>query len=288
MPLNLSNSRGGDGKGRIDPEAWHNGSYDLVAGPGGWLYVAWTEYDGPLWFSRSMDGGRSFSSPRQLAGGPGSPPARAPALALGGDGTLYLAWTLGDQPAADIQLARSKDGGASFSAAQAVAASRGYSDAPRLAVDAKGVLHLAFAEFEAGPFSRPQVRYTQSADGGRTFVPARVLSAELPHPYIGAGYPSLRIDAAGRLVVLADLFDHERNRPQGLGMAVSTDGGRDFSRLVPVPHSVDPRGGRNGSTQGLLMDKLAVGADGRVVVVNSALKEGSHSRVWLMRGTLGR
>jgi hypothetical protein len=36
------------------------------------------------------------------------------------------------------------------------------------------------------------------------------------------------------------------------------------------------------------MDKLAVGADGRVVVVNSAFREGSHSRVWLMRGTLGR
>jgi hypothetical protein len=49
---------------------------------------------------------------------------------------------------------------------------------------------------------------------------------------------------------------------------------------------VDPAGGFNGSTQGLLMRKLAVRADGEIAVVNSAVKIGSHSRVWLMSGTL--
>ena len=34
------------------------------------------------------------------------------------------------------------------------------------------------------------------------------------------------------------------------------------------------------------MNKLAVRADGEIAVVNSAVKIGSHSRVWLMRGTL--
>jgi hypothetical protein len=49
---------------------------------------------------------------------------------------------------------------------------------------------------------------------------------------------------------------------------------------------VDPGGGINGSTQGLLMSKMALRADGEIAVVNSAVKIGSHSRVWLLRGAL--
>jgi hypothetical protein len=34
------------------------------------------------------------------------------------------------------------------------------------------------------------------------------------------------------------------------------------------------------------MRKLAVRPSGEMAIVNSALKPGSHCRVWLMRGTL--
>src|SRR6185369_552618 len=34
-PVNLSKSVGGDGKGRINRDYWHNGSLDLAAGPNG-------------------------------------------------------------------------------------------------------------------------------------------------------------------------------------------------------------------------------------------------------------
>ena len=47
-PLNLSDSIAGDGKGRLTPRYWHNGSLDLVVGPQRTLYVAWTEYEGSL------------------------------------------------------------------------------------------------------------------------------------------------------------------------------------------------------------------------------------------------
>jgi hypothetical protein len=68
-------------------------------------------------------------------------------------------------------------------------------------------------------------------------------------------------------------------------MAVS-DNGMQFSAPRLIPGSVDPAGGFNGSTQGLLMNKLSVRADGEFAVVNSAVKIGSHSRVWLLRGAL--
>ena len=34
------------------------------------------------------------------------------------------------------------------------------------------------------------------------------------------------------------------------------------------------------------MRKLAVRSDGAIAVVNSAMKIGSHSRIWLLRGAL--
>ncbi|HEY0825390.1 MAG TPA: hypothetical protein VGD76_16500, partial [Ramlibacter sp.] len=68
-------------------------------------------------------------------------------------------------------------------------------------------------------------------------------------------------------------------------MAVSDDG-RRFAAPQLVPGSTDAGGGSNGSSQGWLMRKLAVRADGEIALANSALKAGSHSRVWLLRGTL--
>ena len=282
-PLNISRSRGGDGKGRINPDYWHNGSYDLAAAAGGRVYAAWTEYDGPLWFCTSVDGGLTFSAPRRLAGGREQRPARAPSLAVGPRGEVYLAWTEGDLPGADVRVARSEDFGATFSSGPVVAPSPAYSDAPRLAVDARGVLHLVYAESDGAPLQRQRVLYTRSTDGARSFEPTRVLTPTLPRPHVSAGYPSVAVDRQGGVYVLWELQDDLGKPPRALGMAVSGNGGTDFSQADVVPHASDPRGGYNGSTQGLV-NKLSVNARGDIAIVNSSLLEGSHSRVWLMRG----
>ena len=284
--LNLSRSTGGDGKGRINREIWHNGSLDLVAGPNGALHAAWTEYDGPLWFSRSTDGGRSFLPPQRVAAG--GKPARAPSLALGPDRTVYLAWTTGEDDGADIHLAKSTDGGASFGRPQLIAPSKNYSDAPKLAVGPGAILHLVYAESSGGPFAGYQVRYTRSADGGRSFDAPREISTPMPGSFVSAAFPAMGVDAHGRVYVLWELYADMRQPPRGLGLAVSVDGGRSFSKPGLVPDSADPGGGFNGSSQGLLMKKLAVSTGGAVAIVNSSLKQDAHSRVWLMRGALPR
>jgi len=277
--LNLSKSVPGDGKGRLNREHWHNGSLDLAAGPDANLYAAWTEYDGPLWFCRSTDGGRTFSPPQRIAGGAGQAPARAPALAVAPDGAVYLGWAEGENAKGDIQLARSTDAGRSFSAPRALAVTPGHSDSPKLAVDAKGTLHAAYAESSAGLFGPRRIHYLRSTDGGRTF--------EAPREVSGSGsYPHLAVDGKGRVLVLWEMPGDARERPRGLSLAVSSDGGGSFSAPRAVPGSVDPGGGANGSSQGLLMRKLAVNGGGGVAIVNSSLKEGSHSRAWLLRGQL--
>jgi hypothetical protein len=284
QPINLSNSVGGDGKGRINRDIWHNGSLDLVAGADGTLYAAWTEYDGPLWFSRSTDDGASFSRPQRVAGGGGAKPARAPSLALGPDRTVYLAWTIGEDNAAGVRVAKSANGGATFGEPLIVASSKGYSDAPKLAIDPGGVLHLVYAESYGGPFDRYRIQYTRSADGGRTFDAPREISKPSPKSVESAGFPALSIDAKGRVYVLWELFLDHRQRSRGLGLVVSRDGGRAFTPPSVVPDSIDPAGGSNGSHQGLLMKKLSVNGAGTVAIVNSSLKKNERSRVWLMRG----
>ncbi|HEY8606075.1 MAG TPA: sialidase family protein [Noviherbaspirillum sp.] len=286
-PLNLSRSVGGDGKGRIDSKTWHNGSFDLLAAPDNVLYAAWTEYEGPLWISRSTDGGRSFDAPRLVAGGRGAKPARAPALGLGKDGTLYLAWTTGEDDDADIHLAASTDGGRRFGEPRLIGQGKGYADAPRLATAPDGSIHLVFAQSNGGPFAEARIFHARSPDGSRFGTP-RPISAALPSGSRSAAYPSLEIDGQGRLVVIHEMFDDPRKRSRGLALSVSLDGGERFSEALPVPASRDPGGGVNGGQQGLLMDKLAVTRDGGIAIVNSSLATEERSRVWLMRGTLQR
>jgi hypothetical protein len=130
-PLNLSNSLPGDGKGRITAERWDNGSLDLATGPQGDLYATWTDYDGGLWFSRSIDRGVSFSAP-----------TRGPDLAIGRDGMVFLAWTIGEEPAADIRLTMSTDRGRTFDTPRTAVDTDGHGDAPKIAVAEYASIHL--------------------------------------------------------------------------------------------------------------------------------------------------
>jgi len=274
-PVNLSRSVGGDGKGRIDADTWQNGSLDLALAPDGTLYAAWTEYDGPLWLTSSRDGGATFSTPQHVAGSDAEP-ARAPALAIGRDGAVFLAWTNGENPAADIHLAVARNG--RFGSPTLVARTPTYSDAPKLAFDPRGTLHVVYAETDGGPFARSHVHYTQSRDGGRTFAPSMSLARD-------ATYPSLATNGDDVFVVWDVIDDH--HQPRGLGLASSPDRGKRFVVTRLVPDSVDPAGGTNGSQQGRLMARLAT-RDGYIAIVTASLAAGSGSRVWMLRGRLAR
>lgn len=265
-PINLSGgSRGGDGKGRVTRESWHNGSYDLLAA-GPRVYVAWTEYDGPLWLASSADGGRSFTKPRHLFGDDRSP-TRGPSLALGSDGTLHLAWTVGDDDAADIHVARSIDAGATWTEPAIVARTPAYSDSPKLAMDDAGTLHVAWADGE-------RILHSRSRDGRSFAAPQEV----------GRGrFPALATSGRGDIHVAWERYPPASLRSRGLSHAHSSDGGQTFSAPVTVPGSIDPAGGANGSFQGLLMRKLAVAPGGDIAIVNSSLVDGAKSRVWLLR-----
>jgi hypothetical protein len=283
-PVNLSRTPAGAGKGRLSPERWDNGSLTLARDDRGHLFAAWTEYEGRLWFSRSTDGGASFSAPLHVAGGPAAP-VRAPALAVAEAGTLHLAWSVGEDAAGDIQLATSTDGGATFGPPRAVHPGGAHDDAPKLAVDAQGTLHLAYGRARAGLFGPRRVTYTRSHDGGSTFTPP----IELPMPdgrLESAAFPHLAVQPDGTVHLLWELFPRAGGRPQGLALSSSVDGGATFGAPVQVPHVTGSALGPNGSQQGLLMEKLAALGDGAFVLVNSTFLADRRSHVWLLTGRL--
>lgn len=295
--VNLSDAIEGSGKGRTDPQRWHNGSYDLFLCPAGVLHAAWTEYEGRLWYSRSTDGGVTFSEKAHITGGGGGDeplPTRAPSIAADGSGWVVIAHTVGDVTDADIHLWVSADGGAEFSGPVVPHESGGFADAPRVVFDGAGVLHLVYAESLGGPdgapyvdsdgerqSGAPQLKYTRAAAGGMDFTPARpVFEGEAGDHAAARAFPFLRADARGHLHLAWERFAEFPGRPRGLGYARSEDGGQTFSTPILVPDLGGAAAeGVNGSQQGLLASKLAVSASGRVALANSLFVRGERSEV---------
>jgi hypothetical protein len=281
-PRNLSHDRAGSGKGRLTKDAWHNGSLALAQGPEGTLYAAWTDYEGALWVSRSTDHGGTFAPPVLIAGRGGHAPARGPSLAVDAHGVVYLAWTVGEDEAADIHVASSLDHGQSFLAPTIAHHSGGHADAPKIAVDHAGTVHLVYAESPQGPRHTYHIAYCRMPKGAARFAPPVTLSPPPSTRGESVSFPALAIGGKEQLFVLWERFP--AHRPHGLGFTASHDGGQTFAAPSIIPGSLEREQGFNGSLQGLLMQKLAANRRGAIAVVNSTFTPGQGSRIWLIRG----
>jgi hypothetical protein len=294
-PVNLSNTAAGAGKGRLTEQRWDNGSLDLVQGPDGVLYAAWSEYEGRLHVARSDDGGRTFSEPvlvnrahMHSNSGDGDPPpaARGPSLAVSSDGALYVVWTTGNERAAAIHLAMSTDDGQTFTSPRVLVEGVGHADAPQIAVDSGGTLHLVHAESPGGLATPTHIQYTR--------LEAPDADVELPRAIAGppalgpdeAGFPSIALDGDGRVYIVWEHYPAGERHPIGLGFALSRDRGMTFSDPTLVPGTSNSTLGVNGSRQGKLMRKLAVSRDGDIAVVNSLFRANESSRIRWVRGVL--
>lgn len=287
-PLNLSNTVAGAGKGRLTEKHWHNGSLDLALDSRGTVFAAWTEYEGPLRFARSTDGGQSFSSPVRV-GGTQEHPARGPSLTVSREGTIYLAWTVGEDPEADIRFTRSTDRGQSFHDDQLVFDSEGHSDAPSLTITGDGTVHLVYAESPTGLFQRSHINYTQLGDDGKFLSPRPIspVRNESTEHDTGAAFPTLEAGGTGHLYVVWEHYARSQERPSGLGFSFSLDQGKTFApgSMLPAPDVPSERA-MNGGLQGLLSNKLAATANASLAVVNSRFVPGDRSYVYLLRGRL--
>jgi hypothetical protein len=185
------------------------------------VYLGFTVSDGGQaqgFLTRSTNGGRTWSGPLAVTD-LGSNDFLNPTVAP--DGTVYVGWTdFGGQAATtnDIYVARSTDGGRTFSREFAVATdvpksgapttcggSSRYAylgtvvtaDAPRIAVDPTDPNRLFVVYTGGGEADESDVLVSESSDRGRTWAP----SVPLPYSAEIQMFPDIEVTPDGRLAV---------------------------------------------------------------------------------------
>ena len=204
-PQNLSNDPAGSSSPQIAVDSSGN------------INVVWqdnTPGNYQIFFSRSSDGGATFSAPMNISNDPRG--AGSPYMAVDSGGNINAAWVSSPTVVPSlISFSRSSDGGATFS--PPIALSTRPSDGPQVAVDSAGNINVAWTEGHGGPFD---VAFSRSSDGGATFTAPKVISI-LSEAYLGL---RIALDSKGNLYAVWD------TQPFGnIYLSHSSDGGPTFS-----------------------------------------------------------
>ena len=226
-----------------------------TAGPhAGNLYVGWTQFTlstSELLFSRSTNGGKTWSKPIKLSSVPGLPRDDNGALegfhgVTAADGSLYTIWA--DREG--IMMAASHDGGISFTRERqilrtgppyfgitGVARSNGF---PQIGIDPRnGNLHVAWSDYTNGDVD---VFASTSSDHGHTWGPPVRVNNDPLHNGNDQFFQWMSVD---RLSGAIDVVFYDRrldNKLTTVTLARSTDGGRTFSNYALDKDSFDAEG----------------------------------------------
>jgi hypothetical protein len=211
------------------------------------LYIGWTQFTlaaSDLMFSRSTDGGITWSSPIKLSSVPGLPRDDNGALegfhgVVGPDGTLYTIWDARD----GIMMATSRDGGASFSKDRLIIpAGPGYfgitgvsrsNGFPQIGMDMRGKrggnLYVAWSDYSNGDID---VFVSSSADHGKSWsAPARVNTDPI-HNGKDQFFQWMAVDPQSGAVNLIFYDRRTDNQETTVTLARSTDGGKTFQNYT--------------------------------------------------------
>ncbi len=219
------------------------------------LYVGWTQFTltkSTMLFSRSADGGATWSAPIRISSRDGLPRDDNGSVegftgAVADDGTLYAVWS----DASTIVFTASRDGGRTFTRSrdivkvappyfQVADVSRangfpqiGWSGChgERGCVQRYGVLYVTWSDYRNGDVD---VFAINSRDGGRTWTrPVRVNSDTI-HNGADQFFQWLAVDPASGAanVIFYDRRGDPRNQKATVVLARSTDGGRTFANYA--------------------------------------------------------
>jgi hypothetical protein len=238
------------------------------------LYIGWTQFTlaaSDLLFSRSTDGGKTWSQPIKLNSVSGLPRDDNGALEgfhgiVGPDGALYTIWDARD----GIMMATSHDGGATFSKdRRIIPAGPGYfgitgvsrsNGFPQIDMDMRGGKHggnlyIAWSDYSNGDVD---VFVSSSADQGKTWsAPVRVNSDPI-HNGRDQFFQWMAVDPQSGSVNLIFYDRRTDNVQTTVTLARSTDGGKTFQNYTWDPEAFAAEGD-------FLGDYLAITAFGNKV-----------------------
>jgi hypothetical protein len=223
------------------------------------VYVAWTRFDvygsedpahrSRIMFSRSRDGGRTFTVPLEISDESGDArdsddTVEGVVPSIGPDGEVYVAWA-GPK---GLYFDKSTDGGHTFGTDTLISAMPGGWDQPVAGLERHNGMPVTGVDLSNGPnrgtiylnwiderSGDPDVFVSASRDGGRTWpAPVRVNDDSKGSTQMFTWMVVDPIDGALNLV-----FHDRRNQKgtaTGVTLARSVDGGKTFVNLpLPIP-----------------------------------------------------
>jgi hypothetical protein len=249
---------------QVSGDANNLGEMQLALGPNGNIYLVWSTSpctNSPcttdVFFSRSADGGATFSTPVNLSNDGKSD---YPYIAVDSDGNINLIWSRGGTTGG-LEYVRSSDGGTTFSAPTNIGGHTdpllqyGYSKPQLIATDSEGNIDVVWDDYNSG---YEQIVFSRSVDGGTSFSsPVKISSSSTPP--IHAIYPVLAVGPDGTINVA-----WQQTSPGVSGYNLyftrSADGGGTFS--TPLDLSTNP--------VGVFYDDLVADAKGNLDAVWSS------------------
>ena len=210
------------------------------------LYVGWTEFtlaNSRILFSRSTDGGVTWSAPVEISTHEGLPRDDNGSVegfdgVVAPDGTLYAIWADGNE----IVMASSADGGKTFTAShkildvappyfkvENVVRSDGF---PQIDTDPRtGRLFVAWTDYRNGDVD---VFCSTSVDGARTWSPAVRVNSDPIHDGADQFFQWLGVDPVDGVayIIFYDRRGDPENRLATVSLARSTDGGSTFENYA--------------------------------------------------------
>jgi Neuraminidase (sialidase) len=157
-----------------------------------------------IFFTRSLDGGDTWSTPINLSANPGD--SVRPTIALSPEGVIYVAWGDDTEGQYDVFLRYSTDTGNTWSPERNITAQvKRQNRLPSIAVDANGTLYAAWAHKERHKDGdvvtvAREVFLQYSPDGGETWSTPYGVSRG---PSLSAIVrPELTLDPIGNLYVI--------------------------------------------------------------------------------------
>ena len=206
-----------------------------ASGSKGQVYIFWTREEGAqcdILFSRSIDGGVTFSSATNISNARGACSTNPKPL-VDSRGNINVVWLTNGK---SVSFSRSTDAGATFSATKSVAGTVQFFSVSgqQIAVEPNGEIAIVWSAV----LSELTVLFARSDDNGATFSTPTILSLP-PRPNMtGAGDPAIGVDPCGNISVAWE--DDSVGISSGefdIFFKRSTDGGTTFSNPVDLSNT---------------------------------------------------
>ena len=232
----------------------------LAWAPGGPLVLAWVDASGgdaDIFVAKAEGSWPAFTAPVEASDGPGPSAQTRPALVVGGDGAVHVAWE-DERTDHDVRVASAPVGSLTFGGSVRVNDDLGnaWQHEPALDVDAQGILYAAWWDRRDVD---PYVYVATSSDGGATFGANRRVTATAGPEF----EPALAVHG-GRVYAVWQDGRSGVGRDIYLASAATPDG--SFEDGVRV------NGGTGSSNQ--RAPSIAVAADGAISVVWEDFRNG--------------